>query len=60
MQQAKISFTAGSQSALIIDRKDVSAKVDILVNARVQVAPERLEFIVLNTIKEMEKRMDIR
>lgn len=56
MQQAKISFTAGSQSALIIDRKDVSAKVDILVNARVQVAPERLEFIVLNTIKEMEKK----
>lgn len=55
-QQEKISFTAGTQSALSGNRKASSGKVDILINARVQSDPDHLESLLLNLIQEAEKK----
>jgi len=55
IRQEKISFTAGTQSFLSGNRNTFSTKVDILINARVQSAPEHLESLVLNRIQKAEK-----
>lgn len=52
----KISFTAGGETSIDEVASSLSAKADVLINARVQTEPEHLESLVFNVINKIETR----